>query len=68
MTRRRNLRNRRKYLSFYYDCRVSCTSIEEKAKAEYDKVNEGMEEFNNKMKAIADDKAEKSKKQKKILK
>ena len=53
--------------SSYYDCRVSCTSIEEKAKAEYDKVNEGMEEFNNKMKAIADDKAEKSKKQKKIL-
>ena len=49
-------------------CRLTCASLEEKAKAEYDKVNEGMEEFNKKMKEIADAKDEKTKKQKKIVK
>ena len=48
--------------------RVSCASLEEKAKVEYDKVNEGMEEFNKKMKEISDAKDEKTKKHKKIVK
>ena len=35
---------------------------------EYDRVNAGMEEFHTKMKAIADNKEQKTKRQKKIMK
>ncbi|KAL4220505.1 Structural maintenance of chromosomes protein 4 [Mactra antiquata] len=47
---------------------TSCVKNEEKAKAEYDKVNSGMEEFNEKMKEISDARQAKAKKHKKISK
>ncbi|XP_052215756.1 structural maintenance of chromosomes protein 4-like [Dreissena polymorpha] len=46
----------------------SCQSNEEKFKLEFDRVNKGMEEFNAKMKEITEEKGQKVKKQKKILK
>jgi hypothetical protein len=52
------------YLCF----RSECIKGGEKFKAEFDKINSGMEEFNTKMKEISDARQEKAKKQKKIYK